>query len=66
MDGIEFIRRTKALAHRQWTPIIMLSASGIKREVRRIGANAFLRKPQDIPSLAEAVARLFARNQGQG
>lgn len=65
IGGIELIRRTRALAHRQRTPIIMLSASDVEREARRAGTSVFLRKPQNIPSLAETVARLLTRKSRQ-
>jgi CheY-like chemotaxis protein len=60
-DGIELIRQTRLLPHRQQTPIIMFSASEVEREARRAGANAFLRKPVDANVIAETVARLLAR-----
>lgn len=65
ISGIELIRRTRALAHRQRTPIIMLSASDFEREARRAGVSIFLRKPQDMPFLAETIARLLARKLRQ-
>lgn len=61
LNGIEIIRQTRQLPHRQQTPIIMLSASDVEREARRAGANAFLKKPEDIAAIAETVARLLAR-----
>ncbi len=60
-DGLELIRRTRSLAHRQQTPIIMLAAGYVEREARRAGANAFLRKPEDVSALSETIARLLAR-----
>ncbi len=63
IGGIELITQTRALAHRQRTPIIMLSASDVERDARRAGASAFLRKPQEIPALAETIARLLARQR---
>lgn len=65
MNGIELIRRARALAHRQRTPIIMLSASDVETEARRAGASAFLRKPQGVAALAETIARLLARRPRQ-
>lgn len=66
MDGVELIRRTRALAHRQQTPIIMLSGnSDVEMLARRAGANAFLRKPADMSLIAETVARLLARKKGR-
>jgi CheY-like chemotaxis protein len=60
-NGIELIRQTLRLLHRQQTPIIMFSASDVEKEARRVGANAFLRKPEDLPVMAETIARLLAR-----
>lgn len=65
-NGIELIRRIRALAHRQQTPIIMLSGDDVEIQARRAGANAFLRKLEDTPVLAETIARLLARKKGRG
>lgn len=64
-DGLELIRQTRLLPHRQQTPIIMFSASEVEKEARRAGANAFLRKPVDANVIAETVARLLARKPKQ-
>lgn len=61
MSGVELIRRTRRLPHRQQTPIIMLSGSDVELEARRAGASAFLKKPNDLPKVAETIARLLAR-----
>jgi CheY-like chemotaxis protein len=60
-SGVELIKRARTLAHRQQTPIIMLSADEVEMEARRAGANAFLRKPGDVSLITETVARLLAR-----
>jgi two-component system chemotaxis response regulator CheY len=66
LGGVELIRQTRALAHRQQTPIIMLSGDdGVEMQARRAGANAFLRKPCDMSVIAETVARLLARKKGR-
>jgi len=64
-NGMELTRRTRALAHRQQTPIIMLSGDEVEMQARRAGANTFLRKPEDVPAIAETVARLLARKKGR-
>jgi len=64
-SGLELIRRTRALAHRQQTPIIMLSGDQVEIQARRAGANAFLRKPKDVSVIAETIARLLARRSQQ-
>jgi CheY-like chemotaxis protein/tetratricopeptide (TPR) repeat protein len=61
MSGVELIRRTRRLPHRQQTPIIMLSGDDVELEARRAGASAFLKKPDDLPKVAETIARLLAR-----
>ena len=65
-DGLELVERARELPHRQHVPVIVLSASDVEREARRAGASAFLRKPEDMPALAEAIARLLARRPKQG
>jgi CheY-like chemotaxis protein len=64
-SGLELIRRTRALAHRQQTPIIMLSGDEVEIQARRAGANAFLRKPEDMSGITETIARLLARKSKQ-
>jgi DNA-binding response OmpR family regulator len=63
--GIELIKQTRALAHRQHTPIIMLSGDEVEMDARRAGANWFLRKPGDVGSIPETVARLLVRRKGR-
>lgn len=65
INGIELIRRTRALAHRHRTPIIMLSGSEVEAEAKRAGANVFLPKSGGIALLAETVAHLLARKKGR-
>ncbi|HKH28336.1 MAG TPA: response regulator, partial [Sphingomicrobium sp.] len=64
-SGLELIRRTRVLAHRQQTPIIMLSGDQVELQSRRAGANTFLRKPEDVSVIAETIARLLARRPKQ-
>ncbi|HEX7318584.1 MAG TPA: response regulator [Pyrinomonadaceae bacterium] len=61
--GIELTKQTRALAHRQQTPIIMLSGDEVEAEAYRAGANEFLRKPGDVGAIPETVARLLARKK---
>ena len=64
-NGIGLIKHTRRLAHRQQTPIIMFSGDEVEMEARRAGANYFLRKPDDLDSIPETVARLLARRKGK-
>jgi CheY-like chemotaxis protein len=66
LGGVELTRRARSLAHRQQTPIIMFADDAeVEMQARRAGANAFLRKPDDLSMLAETVARLLARKTRQ-
>ena len=54
MDGIELVRRLRAIPHHQATPIIMISALTDKASVDAAfmaGANDFITKPLDILEL---------------
>jgi CheY-like chemotaxis protein len=59
--GIELTRGVREVAHRQQTPVIVLSGDEVETQARRAGANAFLRKPGGVSFIAEVVARLLAR-----
>ncbi len=59
VSGLELVRRARQLRHRKHTPIIMFSASDCETESRRAGADAFLRKPEDILVITEVIARLL-------
>jgi CheY-like chemotaxis protein/tetratricopeptide (TPR) repeat protein len=65
LSGLELVSRARRLPHRQQVPIIMLSATDEWREARRVGASAFLRKPEDVHVLTETIARLLARKPKQ-
>jgi CheY-like chemotaxis protein len=62
-NGIELLRYARALPHRWRVPAIMLSASDVEPQAWRAGANAFLRKPDDIGQLATMVTRLLAQRE---
>jgi CheY-like chemotaxis protein/tetratricopeptide (TPR) repeat protein len=64
-SGVELVRRARTMAHRQQTPVIVLSGDEVEAQARRAGANAFLRKPDGVSALAETVAGLLARRQRQ-
>ncbi len=63
LNGIELLQEARALAHRRETPVIILSGSAVVEEVMRAGADAFLRKPQDISSVAETIAQLLSSRE---
>jgi CheY-like chemotaxis protein len=57
-SGIELTRYARSLPRYRRTPIIMLSATDCGADARRAGADLFLRKPEDIAGLVDAVRRL--------
>ncbi len=59
VSGLELVRRTRRMAHRRETPIIMLSAVNCARQALNAGANVFLRKPEDVLMLAETISSLL-------
>ena len=63
VNGLEFVRRARKLAHRSHVPVVMLSASPVEAAAREAGADVFLRKPQDIVSLVETITSLIADRQ---
>jgi two-component system chemotaxis response regulator CheY len=64
VNGIELVRHARGLTHRQRTPIIMLSASNGEQDARAAGADAFLRKPQDIGKIVGTIKRLLNPDTG--
>jgi CheY-like chemotaxis protein len=59
VSGIELLRHARSLPHRRRTPVIVLSASEVETEAWRAGADAFLRKPDDMGAIASTVRRLL-------
>jgi CheY-like chemotaxis protein len=58
-SGLELIQRTRTLPHRRDTPIIMFSSGPYRADALRAGANEFLKKPEGIYEVREAVALLL-------
>jgi CheY-like chemotaxis protein len=63
MNGLELVRQARSMVHRQDLRIIMLSGTLHEAEAREAGADAFLRKPQDIGSIVEIVNRLVGEHE---
>jgi CheY-like chemotaxis protein len=59
INGLELVRSARRLTHRRRTPIIMLSATDSARAAYRAGADAFLKKPEDVTAITETVRRLI-------
>ena len=66
VNGLELVSRARKLAHRSQTPIVVLSATPVGSEARLAGADVFLRKPQDVGSIVETIARLVGEHEQDG
>jgi DNA-binding response OmpR family regulator len=60
VNGLDLVKRARTLAHRSRIPIAVLSATPVEAEAREAGADIFLRKPQDVGSLAKNISGLLA------
>ena len=60
VNGVELIRRARQLPHRRRTPVVMFSAGDVDAEAWRAGADAVLKKPDDMGRLTAMVKRLLA------
>jgi len=58
LNGVQLVQRARKLAHCRRIPIIILSAALDETAARMAGADALLRKPEDISAVAEAISRL--------
>ena len=59
LNGLELVARTRVIAHRRATPIIMLSGDDLEREAWRAGVDAFLLKPEAIDKISPTIGRLL-------
>ena len=62
VNGIELGRLARTFSHRQYTPIIIISASEVGREARAAGANLFLKKTENIYAIVEHIVKLARRS----
>lgn len=59
LDGLTLTRRVRQMPHRKETPIILLSMEDLEAEAREAGADAFLRKPNNLIELVDTIRRLL-------
>jgi len=59
LSGLALTERARRQPHRRRTPIVLISLQDISDEARRAGADAFLRKPNNLIELVETVRRLL-------
>jgi CheY-like chemotaxis protein/tetratricopeptide (TPR) repeat protein len=59
LNGLDLTRRTRRIAHRRDTPIIMLSGDDVEREAWRAGVDDFVHKPEGIDQISSRINRLL-------
>lgn len=59
VNGVQLVKQARGLSHRRTTPIVILSATLDEVAASEAGADASLRKPEDISAVADTVARLL-------
>ena len=58
-SGLTLTERARRKPHRRKTPIVLISLEDIRDEALRAGADAFLRKPNNLIELVETIKRLL-------
>ncbi len=64
-SGLQLTQHVRKLSHGKKTLLILLSIEDLAAEAREAGANAFLRKPEDLTELVDTVRRLLAAPAAQ-
>lgn len=59
-SGLKLTERARRTPHRKKTPIVLISLEDIAEESARAGADAFLRKPNNLIELVDTIRRLLA------
>src|SRR3954469_13464859 len=59
-SGLALTERVRRQPHRQKTPVVLISLEDITDEAKRAGADAFLRKPNNLIELVDTIRRLLA------
>ena len=58
-SGLILTERARKKPHREKTPIILISLEDIAEEAKSAGADAFLRKPNNLIELVDTIRRLL-------
>lgn len=64
-SGAELTRRVRRQKHRRATPIVLVSLYDRAEEARRAGADAFLRKPNNLIELVDTIRSLLAAPEAE-
>ncbi|HJR08332.1 MAG TPA: response regulator [Pyrinomonadaceae bacterium] len=61
--GLELVRDIRRIPHRKEMPIILISIDDLTEEAREAGADAFLRKPNNLIELVDTIRRLLGEER---
>jgi CheY-like chemotaxis protein len=65
LSGLKLTESARRQPHRRDTPIVLISLEDVAEEAASAGADAFLRKPNNLIELVETIRRLLdSRAQG--
>ena len=64
INGLELVHRVRRMPHRKGILIILISLEDLEAEAREAGADAFLRKPNNLIELVETIRRLLPAPAG--
>ncbi|MBV9925895.1 MAG: response regulator [Acidobacteria bacterium] len=59
LSGLKLTERARRRPNRRRTPVVLISLEDISEEARGAGADAFLRKPNNLIELVETIRRLL-------
>jgi CheY-like chemotaxis protein len=62
-SGLALTERARRQPHRQKTPVVLISLEDITDEAKRAGADAFLRKPNNLIELVETISKAARRSR---
>jgi DNA-binding response OmpR family regulator len=57
--GLDMVKQIRRIPHRKGMPIILISLEDLAEEAREAGADAFLRKPNNLLELVDTIRRLL-------
>lgn len=63
VDGPEMLRLMREDERLLNVPVVMMSAAEMRRQVQALGCSAFLKKPFDLNTLLQTVARLVSAGE---
>jgi CheY-like chemotaxis protein len=61
LSGLALTERARRRPHRRETPIVLISLEDVADEAVRAGADAFLRKPNNLIELVDTIRRLLTK-----